>query len=410
MSNPRNKEIVMIKKQNPIGSVMDAPPKNSAFRHILLSDVVARNSYYEAWNEINPTPQEPKCILIAKFPGIQKSERSDAELEAELSGLIVRKAKNAAFQPVGVALNGSFVLLASYSMIDQLIEILSEYCEQNHLDYRIGISSPINNVDYFSVVYSEAIDAVASSTESSKINSYQKNQLRANAMPGGTADLFCQDVSRQLIESLAESDDARLPTIIPGFIKHISTMDYNTAFNICIDIIRSISEHFGLDTYEDFHIKYRFDLFGQEEKIFSAIRTTFVDNLFRIIAILKEAPENSTKRIIKKVRYLVERNYSNPNLSLLDIAGTLNLSYNYLSSIVKQTTGTSFVNHLTTVRMNNAVKMLMQGSYKVSEIATAVGFNSSGYFVTVFKRYFKSSPSEYRARALLPVSDADNAE
>jgi len=408
MNDIKSKGAAILKKQKPSKNGSEASHMSSAFRHILQSDVVARASYYEAWSEINPTPQDAKCILVVKFPGAQKQERSDAELDAAISGMIAKKAKTTTTQPVGVALNGSFVLLASYRMIDYLIEMLSEEFEEHGIDYRIGISSPISNVDYFSVVYSEAIDAVASCTELSKINSYQKNLLRANVLSGGTADSFCQDVSRQFVDCLSEGDDSRLPAIIPGFIQHISTMDYNTAFNICIDVIRSISEHFGLDTYEDFHIKYRFDLFGQEDKIFSAIRTTFVDNLFRIIANLKEAPENSTKRIVKKVKRLVEQNYANPNLSLLDIANTLNLSYNYLSSLIKQNTGTSFVNHLTTVRMNNAVKMLMQGSYKVSDIATAVGFNSAGYFVTVFKRYFKASPSEYRAWASAPGSDSAN--
>ena len=405
MNDTKSEGAAILKKQRSTKGVSEVSPKNSAFRHILQSDVVARTSYYEAWNEINPAPQELRCILIVKFPGSQKSGRTDAELEATLSGLIAKQAKSPALQFVGVALNGSYIILANYSIIDHLIEILSGYCEEQGLDYRIGISSPINNVDYFSVIYSEAMDAVANGTEASRINSYQKNQLRVNALPGGTADIFCLRVSKQLIDCLSEGDDARLPTIIPGFMQHLSTMDYSTAFNICIDVIRSVSEHFGLDTYEDFHIKYRFDLFGQEEKILSAIRTTFVDNLFRIIAILKDAPENSTKRIVKKVKNLVEQNYFNPNLSLLDIASTLNLSYNYISSIFKQHTGTSFVNHLTAVRMNSAVKMLMQGSGKVSDIAKAVGFNSSGYFVTVFKRYFKTSPSEYRTRASLVASE-----
>lgn len=398
MGNSKGKGAAILKKQKPVRGASDTPPRNSAFRHILQSDVVARASYYEAWNEINLTPQEMKCILLVKFPGAQKSGYQDEQLEAILSGRIGKQLKNPAFQQVGVALNGSYIILANYNIIDHLIEILSGYCEEAGFDYRIGISSPFNNVDYFSVVYSEAMDAAANGTESSRINSYQKNMLRMNTLPGGTADIFCLTVSRQLIECLSEGDDARLPSIIPAFMQHLSTMDYSTAFNICIDVIQSVSEHFGLDTYEDFHIKYRFDLFGQEDKILSAIRTTFVDNLFRIIAILKDAPENNTKRIIKKVKNLVEQHYSNPNLSLLDIASTLNLSYNYLSSVIKQHTGTTFVNHLTAVRMNNAMKMLVQGSYKISDIAQAVGYNSSGYFVTVFKRYFKASPSEYRAR------------
>ena len=376
--------------------------KRVAFMHILQSDVVARASYYEVWNEIDLFPNEMKCILQIKFAGSHKHVMKDSELERVFSELFSEKTKELPFQNIGVALNGNYIILAIYSIIDHLIDILSGFCEEKGLDYRIGISSPFNNVDYFSVVYSEAMEAAANGTDSSRINTYQKNLLSASTLPGGTADIFCLTVSQQLIDCLSADDVTQLSTIIPSFYQHLSTMDYSTAFNICIDVIKRVSAHFGLNTYEDFHIKYRFDLFGQEDKIFSAIRTTFVDNLFRIIAILKDTPDNTTKRIVIKVKNLVEHHYSNPNLTLFYIANTLYLSYNYLSSIFKQYTGTTFINHLTSVRMNNAIKMLLQGTYKISEIAEAVGYSSSSYFVTVFKRHFNTSPSEYRAQSSSP--------
>lgn len=325
---------------------------------------------------------------------------SDSELEELLSNRINTNINHFAIWYVGVALNSSYIILANYSLVDDLIELLSGFYEEKDWHYRIGISSPFDNVDYFSVMFSEAMDAAANNTDSSRINSFRKNRSSFSELPGGAADIYCQSVSKQLIECLSTGNDDQLPQIIPDFIKNMSSMDSNTAFNICIDIIRNVSAYFGLNVYEEFHIKYRFDLFGKDDKIINAIRTTFTDNLLRIITILKETPDQKTKRIVKKVEYLVEQNYADPNLSLLDIANTLHLSYNYLSSIIKQHTGTSFVNQLTSVRMSNAARLLFSDTYKIAEIAQAVGYNSSSYFVTVFKQYFKLSPTEYREQKI----------
>lgn len=385
---------------------IDFDSKRIAFRHMLQSDVVARASYYEAWSEINLYPNEMKCLLQLKFVDTQKSALKASELETILSFLINEKTKELEFQYIGAVINGNYIIMATYCIIDYLIDIISGFCEERGLDYRIGISSPFYDVAYFGVKYSEAMEAAESGIESSKIKTYQKNLLSSRKSVGGAAHFFYMTVSQQLIDCLSAGDLMQLSTIIPAFYQHISRMDNSTAFNICNDVIRSVSEHFGLDPYEEFHIKYRFDLFGQEDKIFSAIRTTFVDNLIRIIEILKDSPENTIKRLVIKVKNLIENNYSNPNLSLFDIANTLCISYNYLSSVFKLHTGTTFIDYLTSVRMTNAVKMLVQGSNKVSQIAEAVGYNSSSYFVTVFKQYFKTTPSEYRIQ--IASTDHDN--
>jgi len=61
--------------------------------------------------------------------------------------------------------------------------------------------------------------------------------------------------------------------------------------------------------------------------------------------------------------------------------------------------GTSFSALLSEVRLNEALRMLEAGGASVTEIAFAVGYNSSSRFTTAFRERFKATPSEVRAKA-----------
>lgn len=56
----------------------------------------------------------------------------------------------------------------------------------------------------------------------------------------------------------------------------------------------------------------------------------------------------------------------------------------------------SFVNYLTEIRLEEAIKLLNTTDYKTYIIAEKVGYQEANYFSYVFKKKFKVSPSKYR--------------
>ena len=56
----------------------------------------------------------------------------------------------------------------------------------------------------------------------------------------------------------------------------------------------------------------------------------------------------------------------------------------------------SFVNYLTSVRLEEAVKLLNTTDDKTYMIATKVGYQEANYFSYVFKKQFGIAPSRYR--------------
>ncbi|CUX36056.1 helix-turn-helix domain-containing protein [Clostridium sp. C105KSO13] len=97
---------------------------------------------------------------------------------------------------------------------------------------------------------------------------------------------------------------------------------------------------------------------------------------------------------IRAMDYIKE-NYSDPALSLNQICNYLNISTSRFSSIFKEATGKTFMEVLTSVRMERAKQLLRQTSLKNYEIAEKVGFSDPHYFSIAFKKMTGRTPKEY---------------
>jgi len=74
----------------------------------------------------------------------------------------------------------------------------------------------------------------------------------------------------------------------------------------------------------------------------------------------------------------------------------LNVSAAYFSTVFKRETGKTFVQYLTDLRMEKAVKLLLSTNEKTYMIARKVGYADPNYFSYVFKKQFGMSPSKYK--------------
>lgn len=83
-------------------------------------------------------------------------------------------------------------------------------------------------------------------------------------------------------------------------------------------------------------------------------------------------------------------------LSMQDLARTMNYSEAYFCKLFKQFFGQNFTSYLTEYRVREAKKMLEQPTVNVKDIGKAVGYGDANYFAKVFKRITGKSPSEYR--------------
>ncbi|MFW5776427.1 MAG: helix-turn-helix transcriptional regulator [Spirochaetota bacterium] len=106
-----------------------------------------------------------------------------------------------------------------------------------------------------------------------------------------------------------------------------------------------------------------------------------------------------TRRIgalISRAVAYIQTNYAQP-LSYKDVAREMDISPSYFVNLFKKETGTTFVDYLTAVRIDAAKEQLLTSDLKITEIAFDVGFNSSNYFSSTFRKIVGVSAREYRA-------------
>lgn len=93
---------------------------------------------------------------------------------------------------------------------------------------------------------------------------------------------------------------------------------------------------------------------------------------------------------------ILDRRFREVELTLDQVADELQVSPGHLSRVLKQSTGTAFVDALARVRVRKAAILLNDPSVKVYEVAERVGYASQHYFSRAFRRVLGVAPTDYR--------------
>ena len=127
------------------------------------------------------------------------------------------------------------------------------------------------------------------------------------------------------------------------------------------------------------------------------------------IAIFPEIYEQAMQTFHSQHRYsepvtqaisLINKHWSDSELSLQSVANTLFLSPQYISRLFRQETGDTFGAYLTRKRMQEAMRLLQSPNLKMYEIAQKTGYTTQHYFSSAFKKALGISPIEYRKNIL----------
>ncbi len=97
---------------------------------------------------------------------------------------------------------------------------------------------------------------------------------------------------------------------------------------------------------------------------------------------------------IQKVLRETKERYAE-KISMETFSEELGVSGSYLSRKFKEATGQTYLDFLNKYRVQQAIKLLETGTYKVYEVSEMTGFSDYKYFSTVFKKYTDRSPSDF---------------
>ena len=90
--------------------------------------------------------------------------------------------------------------------------------------------------------------------------------------------------------------------------------------------------------------------------------------------------------------------YTNPELSLNELALKLNIPPNYLSQIINEKCGKTFYDYINECRVEEFKKRIIlpeNRQFTLMTVAYACGFNSKSSFNRYFKKITELTPSQY---------------
>ena len=105
---------------------------------------------------------------------------------------------------------------------------------------------------------------------------------------------------------------------------------------------------------------------------------------------------NKNRSILKTAVDFIDSHYMDEEISLNTVANVANVSSNHFSALFSQNMGQTFIEYLTSLRMNKAKELLRCTGMRSSEIAGEIGYKEAHYFSYLFKKTQGMTPSDYR--------------
>lgn len=103
-----------------------------------------------------------------------------------------------------------------------------------------------------------------------------------------------------------------------------------------------------------------------------------------------------SKRIVRTIDYISEHLHS--RIMIEDAAEVVKINPSYLSRLFRMETGCTFSEYVNRRKIEEAMSLLRFSDYSDIEISSLLSFSSQSYFIKVFRKYARMTPSEYKKR------------
>ncbi|MBP7507319.1 MAG: response regulator [Prolixibacteraceae bacterium] len=155
----------------------------------------------------------------------------------------------------------------------------------------------------------------------------------------------------------------------------------------------------GLKTGADYYIEKPFYPIILKQNIENILTTRrklierFKNDAF--ISVSEVAHTESDKIFIEKLTNIIKDNISDPDMDVTFLIKEMGMSRSLLHLKLKNLVDCSTTEYIRSIRLREAVKLISNGRFNISEAAYETGFSSPTYFTRRFKEYYGKSPREY---------------
>lgn len=132
-----------------------------------------------------------------------------------------------------------------------------------------------------------------------------------------------------------------------------------------------------------------------EFKSFKDFESFFINTLCNTAENKLENSLIKYNKTVKEIAAYLDNYFSN-EIRLLDISDMFFINPNYLSMLFKKTTGKTFSQYLTDIRMRKAYEMLSRTELSIEEVSSSVGYTDYYSFIKAFKKAHGITPGKFK--------------
>ncbi|MFI3172626.1 MAG: response regulator [Eubacteriales bacterium] len=130
-------------------------------------------------------------------------------------------------------------------------------------------------------------------------------------------------------------------------------------------------------------------------KLEDELRNWFLDKITAATENIATKKKVYTHEAVQQAKEYIQIHYKK-DISLEGISREMDMSPYYFSKLFKEVTGENFIEYVTSIRINKAKELLLEGKVTMKEICLEIGYSDPNYFSRIFKKSVGKTPTEFK--------------
>lgn len=274
---------------------------------------------------------------------------------------------------------------------DNVINFIQQYFTSRDISILIVKAGAFHEINSLPILYKKAQQIEKAKLFHGEGESIELDQLKEKSKE--QSNFIKLEV--ELGEAIENGDKNSERRIVKEYLNCLRTLDEDEGYEENIRIIfRSYYRVLKQKNMERcIDSKWMRETFDSIDKIETWLWSRMID--FHKIMVQNQMTGYS--RITLQTLSYIHKNYEK-NISAQTIADDMNISEGHIRRVFKEEMNLTVADFLTNYRITKAKEFMKKGDIRVTQVYQKVGFTSSQYFSSVFKKNVGISPSEYNRK------------
>ena len=282
--------------------------------------------------------------------------------------------------------------------ITEIIELIQTKVKETlKISVSVGLSEVYTDLIQANLAFNESLEALRYTLKfgSGSIIFFENLQRESSFYT-----FFPKQLENDLFDAIKLGDkeavDHHLDTFVETvFNEKLTQTQYEISIVRLLTNLLELTETLGIEVLEFEQHKSLFDQLYDFRTVPEVIDWFKGKIIYPIMNKVEKRTNSEYKNISDEIIHIVQQEFDS-DLSLNYIADKLHYNPNYLSSIFRKETNTSFSDYLSLFRLEKAKEWLIETDMTVKEIAEKLNYNNSQNFIRSFRKVEGTTPGRYR--------------